>query len=78
MFLLLFTEITSMELADQEIRLVAEFAVHYVRKVNGEIQPELTKDMLALDNDQLDAADEHNRAIEVEVIKVGFVCMQQW
>ena len=36
------------------------------------------EDMLALDNDQLDAADEHNRAIEVEVIKVGFVCMQQW
>ena len=61
--------------------------MHYVRKVSGEIKPELSQsrvprspahDANDIDNDQLDAADEHNRAIKVEVMKVGFVCMQQW
>ena len=56
-----------MELSNQEVQLVAEFAALYVWKVNGELQPELTEDMLTLDNDQLDATDEHNQTIEVEV-----------
>ena len=65
--LLSLTEIISMELSDQEVRLVTRFAVHYIWKVNGELQPELSGDMLSLDDNQLDAMDEHNQTIEVEV-----------
>ena len=60
-------EIEEMEYSDGEIELITESVVNYQWKVNGEPQPQVTGNVLSLENNEFVAEGENDQKVEVEV-----------
>ena len=63
-----------MVFSGQEVEIVAQSADSYVWWVNGERQLWATDKLLSLEDYRLDAVNEHNQTVEVEVTVYNIQC----